>query len=40
MLRSILVVLTLLASAALPAAQGPFADLDPKAIAVRLPQDL
>jgi hypothetical protein len=38
-LRSILFALTLLSSAALSAAQGPFSSLDPKTIAIRLPQD-
>jgi len=39
MLRPILIAMTLLSSVALPAAQGPFASLDPKAIAIRTPQD-
>ncbi len=32
--------LTLLASAAIPAAAGPFASLDPKTISIRLPADI
>jgi hypothetical protein len=38
-LRPILFALILLSSGALSAAQGPFSSLDPKAIAIRLPQD-
>lgn len=41
MLRPCLVGLTLLlAAVTLSAAEGPFADLDPKAINIRLPQDI
>jgi len=40
MLRPCLVALTLLSSAAISAADGPFASLDPKAITIRLPEDL
>ena len=41
MLRPCLIALTLLlASVALRAAEGPFTDLDPKAINIRLPQDI
>jgi quercetin dioxygenase-like cupin family protein len=38
--RRTFAALTLLCSVALPAAQGPFASLDPKAIAIQLPADL
>jgi hypothetical protein len=41
MLRPCLIALTLLlAAATLSAAQGPFADLDPKAISIRLPEQI
>jgi hypothetical protein len=40
MLRPCLVALTLLSSAAISAADGPFAGLDSKAITIRLPEDL
>ena len=41
MLRPCLIALTLLlAAATLSAAEGPFADLDPKAISIRLPEQI